>query len=305
MTKEKLGFYDIPHVKNNPKIWKPKGSQSKQTKKQTTPIKPVDVHRAKKLFKVLAKRKLALDYDELQWSRTLAKLRTPTSTWKGLSQETIDRTIDWFCSNCHRKDVPSIWNARALLDRFGWLRDEMEKDIGPYVELQTDVIQPILDKLTNSRYLEWNQASLESLPAAVQLSYNNYSIFYEPAIKLCKQMVAKVIRNHDGILQLPLKKRKGDLDWLWWAQYAERLGGAATANKLKPWETGLPEPDMFVIWWFEQINEQKANWEAWDGNLLREVWTSDNKLYRKLMRKWSAEIKEESMWDEFVALVNE
>lgn len=232
----------------------------------------VDLQRAKKLHRALAAQGKSLQYNDQQWSAALASLRTPSQGWKGLSQECIDQVIDWYCENCHRSDVPSIWNAKALLDRFGWLLDCIRAE-GPIASpISKDAKQAFafLEEHLSNRHLP--QPPAKPVLKLAQLTLDFYTPFYKVVIPLLQKKQPDSFRR----------------------RFCEEL--------LKDW---FYEPEAFTEEWILRIYYRAMDWPKWHGDWTKDYWHLDNKLFQREIRKWSNQLEDEELWDELQAKVRE
>lgn len=162
---------------------------------------------------------------------------------KNRSQKYLDSVIDFFDKHGGDKYCPKPRNAKQLYDRFknGQIDAAMKRE-----EIKNPTVKISKEAKTIAKRLanfKWPRGSAEQLPKAVQLSLTAYKRFRTAA---------------------------------------NDITGSRESKRLARWMlSNFGAPSEFVHQWFEDVFEQRSDWDKWDGYLLRDVFTLESDKFKK------------------------
>jgi hypothetical protein len=194
----------------------------------------------------------------------------------------IQSVLDWYEIEAKRISEPQILNARHFRNAFRWLQRIKKKGDNAHVEISPKAELVFRDL----KYKGWPKGSIDNLPAAIQLTLDNFTKFREKVTLLVKSNPDKIKigRNRFKIASTEIR----------FAHYL--IKGQA-----------LPGSDTLSKMWFDRIHEQIHGWQQWSGNILAMAWNGDlwHKEFRKIAKNWaSAYSMDKQLWEKFVMRLN-
>lgn len=190
--------------------------------------------------------------------------------WKDIGKDTalVQNVLDWWCANFPEK--PEVHSANQFCNCFHWLEGLMNKDSPPpakEIEL-SEQAQKTLAMLAN---LTWPQGE-EQLPAVVQQSVDNYLALCDRATRLEK----KLRKGTSGHSQRDAQRLQGFL-----------LHAGQHLFMFAP---------VFLLDWFTHLNHRYHDWEDWDGDMERDIFTTKHKHFRQILGKQIANYGDTELW---------
>lgn len=275
-----------------------KGKYTKQTEPNS-----ISKKRATKLYLTLKReRRLQRKYDNRLWAIEIETLTTERKDWEPIPEWIVDKVLDWFDKRCNQDKVPRVWSTKSFVLRFGELWDLMDNEIGPLCEKISPLAKQLVKELTDVwDYPHWPGVSREQMPAAVQLSLDAYSEFFDKACIQIKKVISKCKRTGGmGNNILEHKNRETER----FAQYLDEIGPRSIGCLPDP-TFPLTHPDAFVKRWFGELYHLRKDWDKWNGKLNREVWSLDHSRFQQQMLSWSDIKGDKEHWHQLMELVGE
>lgn len=280
-----------------------KGPRRKRPARVTySRIDKIHHDRASNLHKAIIKARMLMEpYNENKWAHDFRSLQVKLSKLdEPIQPNELDDTLTWYIQEIGKDYLPRCSSVRSFKKFFLEIYKAKKDAVGLFVKVDPNQVDPLMEIFGSYRY-NWPDNALEYLPSAIQLSLDHYHPFYKIAVEICKEMVSKIKRCRDGSFMLPVRDSKDDVKNIGWCYFADKLVGEAVGGC--PQDLALFGPPQFVKHWFIDIYQLRRNWPEWDGDLKRDVWHMDHKLWHQQMRKFFS--NEEWRWNEFFQLVKE
>lgn len=296
-----MGPVKFPSYPKKDKRYKTKGPIKK---KQYPPVEKIHHKRARKLHQAVKEQGLLMaPFNQNKWANDFKRLENKilNKTKKNVPTSEIDRTLSWYISKLGDRFLPVCSSASSFYIRFWDIFSSKEKD-GPFCEKISPLAKQIVKELTDVwDYPHWPGVSREQMPAAVQLSLDAYSEFFDKACIQIKKVISKCKRTGGmGNNILEHKNRETER----FAQYLDEIGPRSLGCLPDP---GFPltHPDAFVKRWFGDLYHLRVDWDKWDGKLNREVWSLHHPRFQQQMLSWSDIKGDKEHWHQLMELVGE
>lgn len=180
-----------------------------------------------------------------------------------VGEERAKAAVEWYChylkkNGRPRKGVPSVTSIRKLRCADG-LFNWVEKCME---ENPIVVVTKNAKRLTRHvDYWGWSVPK-EQIREVVQVSLDNLDKFWKKVSDLNKRSKGRTKRHASRIIDC------------------------------------LVDPSVFVVMWMRNIFDRIKNWKEWDGNLKRDAFRYDHKMFKEIGREWMREYTGEPKdWD--------
>lgn len=241
------------------------GASAQIQKVNTTPPSEEDKDCATQLRHAIVKAGLATGgWSKKRWADEFRLLRQSVN-------DRCRKALDWLTSDPKRMrsakkhGLPTITSAKQFRQRFTWIEEGMAKwtKENPTVEISEDAYKAAA---WLNRHC-WPGNCQENMAKAVQLSYDNLSVFMERIHSIRKSENHKLggfVRDFCGL----------------------KLSGGVVG---------------FVDGWFDRLWEKVREWEDWNANIISCAWSLDNKRAQETGRQWSLDYcGDTNLWDELM-----
>jgi hypothetical protein len=214
---------------------------------QTNPEETTETRLSNKLLKALRRS------DDFQVRRSLRY--TKPEQWpkefsllgKSHPVQEIEQVLDWYCKHIGKEHIPVIISAKAFREKYQQVKQAIHRS-GSVPEMDsveiTEETEEIIRHLDN---LGWSPPDPTKLPAAIQVSLNNYKRFRVQLMNLV-----------DGYRHI---------------RDAEKPTHIRVAEEFLA-ETG--PPSHYVLYWFVRLSESTASLSNWKGGFANFIFRYDH-----------------------------
>ena len=189
-----------------------------------------------------------------------------------LTEGQILQSIEWLDKNRKLKTLPVIRSAKSFKEKFPKLEELMTKSGQTITEFHPEVTR-IVEKLKNKH--PWTIVQLNQLPAACQVTYDNYTKFRQQFVKELTAMT----NSPNYLLNKTDRKHKNGL-----FGFPERLK-----------QDHLHYPPEFVQVWFNDIYRLHKNNSY--HSLMDFVFTVDSERFNEWGKELAHQYGNSTLWE--------
>lgn len=190
----------------------------------------------------------------------------------------IDKVLVWFLNNIKSKYTPRVWSASSFRSKFVPIEDAMARATGDEPGIDIEITELAIRIANRLRMKGWPKGSAEDLPRVVQISLTNYDEF-----------IARLRKFHEELHGLDIPKYERDR--------LARIVSYLTNG-------GLPGASHYVEQWMSTVNESIATWDGWSGDLTKQAFRTDSKMFKRFGRElMSNYCNETKPWDRIMELM--
>lgn len=194
-------------------------------------------------------------WSKLDWAKQFTLLRI------GCAGADCSENLEWYCAHIGDQYVPQAWSAKSFRLKYPAIICAHERWLkkNPTVEI-TDHAKQVFGYI---KRLNWPKGSAANLPAAIQLSLDNYRKFIRPIHLLSEgkgpfRLLSKGIIHRWGEARHVVQKH------------------------------------------FENVWRGVKKWEAWSGDIFRYVWSPAEDSVRQIGLGLAVKWGKQNQWDELL-----
>jgi hypothetical protein len=208
------------------------------------------------------------------WARDFAKLRNIDNVPKCR----ILRILNWYILHFGEKYISQAYSAKSFRSKFDAIERQQARhqEKNPTANISDEAKEIAQDCLVG---VGWPAGAKQQLPLVIQLSLDNYKNFRKAHSAYGKKLA-----------KLPMNLSKNTTALRFWENIGADLGYAKS----------------FITRWFTSwIHKRRANWNEWDGNLVRDIFSKDHPVFLEWGRKQSSDFSGSvNYWNTYMEKVN-